>query len=292
MPLLGVIALTAGYAMYVRIDAHGLTVGRFWACVVAAAAGVYAFGYAWVAARGSSWMAGIERINIAAGLFLIAVIALALTPALSPYRLAAASQFQRALQAPPIPSQDGSGEHTPLEYLRFEAGGYGRARLTQLANLQDHPRAAEIVAAANAMIARENRWSASVLDARQRLAGILVHPAGRSLEPELIERISSDLDPDGDRLLLRSDMPVSGLFVDLDGDAAEEFVLLSAYRGLLYARRSDRGWYRAGQVEGSKNGSRDLAGAVKRGAIRVVQPRWRSLEVGDASFRVTEEGQR
>jgi hypothetical protein len=45
--------LTAGYAMYLRIAAHGLTVSRFWGCVVLAAACRKAAGE--VLARANRW---------------------------------------------------------------------------------------------------------------------------------------------------------------------------------------------------------------------------------------------
>jgi hypothetical protein len=287
VPLLTVIALTAGYAMSVRILAHGLTIGRFWGLVVAAAAGIYAFGYAYVAVRGRSWMAGIERVNIAAALFLIAVTALAMTPVLSPYRFAAASQYRRALVAPLTASEPRYRRQTALDYLRFEAGRYGRDRLAQLANLQDHPRAVEINRAARELQARENPWDGpKARDARERIAEILIYPAERSLEPELIDRIAADLRPSTNQTVLRSDVPLNGLFIDMDGDAAEEFVLLAPEGGLLYARQSGRSWYRVGEMEVLEKANTDLTTAVKSGAVKTSVPRWRTLEVGGSSFRI------
>src|SRR5690606_24289886 len=46
IPLIVIIALTAVYALYLRIREYGFTVERVWACIVAAAAVLYSIGYA------------------------------------------------------------------------------------------------------------------------------------------------------------------------------------------------------------------------------------------------------
>jgi hypothetical protein len=285
VPLLTIIALAAIYAMYLRVGRYGLTVERFWGCVVAAAVAVYAFGYAYAAVRRGPWMAGIDRINIGAALFLIAVIALAQTPVLSPYRLAAASQFERAKAS----SAGDTSEYgySALAYLRFESGVYGRERLMQLADLQDHPRAAQLREAASQMLARKTYYGESArLGVSERLATLIVYPATRAVGKELADFILSDLSPrSAESRLLDSEVTVSGLFVDLNGDGSEEFALLSSHEGVLYARSRDERWYRAGKLE--VGGYTDmLAGALKEGAIEVREPKWRTLHVGSARFRV------
>lgn len=285
VPLLTIIALTALYAMYLRIERYGLTVERFWGCVVAAAVALYAFGYACAALRRGAWMAGIDRINIGVALFLIAVIALALTPVLSPYRLAAASQFERA-QAESTGDTSQYG-YSALAYLRFESGTYGRERLRQLTALQDHPRAAALRKAASEMLARKGYYQPpGTLGASERLADLSVYPAARAVSKELTDLIVSDLEPRvGDSRLLDSDVMVSGLFVDVNGDGDEEFALLSSQEGVLYARNLDERWYRAGKLEVAGD-AEALVSALKQGAIEVRPAKWRTVQVGGARFRV------
>jgi hypothetical protein len=290
LPLLVIIVLTACYAMYLRIDAHGLTVSRFWGCVVAAAGCIYAAGYAYAAVRGTPWMAGIERINIVAALFLIGVIALALTPVLSPYRLAANSQAERALQ-PLATTEAGYHRNTPFEYLRFSTGSYGRARLIELTSLQDHPRAEEINSAARLALASKGRsYESEKVDPRPALAAMPIYPEMRSLEPELLATMAADLEVWNDELHFnRSEVALHGLYLDMNDDGIEEFVLLAPSQGVLYTRSASARWSKVGKMQSIAE-TVDLRAAIKAGQVKTTLPRWRELEVGNSRFRIGDPG--
>ena len=107
VPLIVVIAMTALYALFVRIGTYGFTVERVWAAIVAIAACIYAIGYAFAASRGGRWMGGIAKVNVLTALFMIFAVSLALTPVLSPYRIAADSQFRRTLAMPQAAASSG-----------------------------------------------------------------------------------------------------------------------------------------------------------------------------------------
>src|SRR6185295_16131833 len=124
------IALTATYALYVRIDAYGVTVGRFWGFVTACVGLAHAVAASIAAVRRGPWLAYTSRTNPALAAGLALVLVLALTPVLSPYRLSASSQQRIALEADST-QRVGSA----LTYLRFSAGGYGRDSLQELAAL-------------------------------------------------------------------------------------------------------------------------------------------------------------
>jgi hypothetical protein len=94
VPLTVIVSLTALYALWMRSQHYGLTVERVWAFVVAGAALLYAVGYSISAFGRGAWLGGIARVNVVVAIALIAVISTALTPVLSPYRLAANSQFR------------------------------------------------------------------------------------------------------------------------------------------------------------------------------------------------------
>jgi hypothetical protein len=288
LPLLVVIALTAVYAMYLRIDAHGLTVSRFWGCVVAAAALVYAVGYAYVAVRGTPWMAGIERINIGAALFLIVVIALALTPILSPYRLAANSQFARVLSAAQAKVDDaGSYNKTSFNYLRSSAGGYGRARLAELSTLQGHPRADEIRKAARAALEATTRdGPPRELDLGARLAAMPIYPEARRLDSELLSTLTADPEVGWD--FKRSDVALHGLYIDMNDDGQDEFVLLAGSAAMLYTRSAAERWSSVGRLQ-RLTGTADLGAALAAREVKTVLPRWRELEVGQSRFHIGSE---
>jgi len=89
-----IVSLTALCALTMRSSHYGLTVGRVWGLVVAGAALWCSVGYSLAALGKGAWLGGMARVNVLAALTLIVVIAAALTPVLSPYRLAADSQFR------------------------------------------------------------------------------------------------------------------------------------------------------------------------------------------------------
>lgn len=291
IPLIAVIAVTALYALYVRIDFYGFTVARVWACIVAAAGGIYAAGYALAAVNRGRWMEGLERINIVTALFLIAVVSLALTPVLSPYRISANSQFAHA-QEPPRPAIPGRGrEVTAFHYLRFSAGAYGAAKLQELAQLQNHPRAAAIRADAAATIAQKLPWEQPpLLDLPQRLAAAAIYPAGRVIDPALRSRLEADLqksplqatlgDPNMD-----PGRRIAGVFADLNADQVEDFVLIVAPVAYAYELRSGA-WRPVGTLNTNRVYGEDFSALVRAGDVAVQEPVWRELRIGRHRFRM------
>jgi hypothetical protein len=290
IPLTMIIALTAVYALYLRVDSYGFTVSRVWASIVAAAACIYSVGYAIAARSKGRWMAGVARINVIAALFLIAVVALALTPVLSPYRIAAGSQYRLALEPPREEHpQEGRRLKTPLRYLRFDAGRYGEAKLRELSALQNHPRAETIRAMATAMLEQKNEWEPEApVDFAYRLAQIKIYPAGRQLDAGLRERLEADAK--NHRLALaRPDAsdPLGGVFIDLNADQTEEFVLIDGTAAALYLNGIG-GWTRFGLLasNGVAMGSDTLLRAISAGDVHVVEPAWKELQLGHATLRL------
>jgi hypothetical protein len=84
VPLTVIVSATALYALITRTQHYGLTIERVWAFVVAGAAMLYSIGYSASVFGKAAWLGGIARINIIVALALMAVIAAALTPLLSP----------------------------------------------------------------------------------------------------------------------------------------------------------------------------------------------------------------
>ncbi len=289
MPSLIVSALVALYALYIRIDSYGFTVERVWASIVTIAACIYAVGYAIAARSGSRWMAGIASVNVVTALFLIGAISLALTPILSPYRIAANSQFRLAQERPFEPEADARGYDTPLHSLRFDTGRYGMARLRELVSLQHHPRAAQIREAADAMLARENRWlPASPRNLTQRLSKVAVHPSGRSIDATLLGRLDADMkDPQLAWLHANFDGAFAGVFVDLNADMSDEFVLLAGPSALAYEQQHGD-WRRIGQMASSPviAGDEDIVAEIIEGNVVVRDPAWRDLMIGRRTFRL------
>jgi hypothetical protein len=285
IPLTAVIALTALYAMYLRVDRYGLTVDRVWACIVAAAASIYSIGYAF-AARDKQWMASIARVNVIAALFLIGVLALALTPVLSPYRIAATSQFSKVVQEWPRSQVDKLDN--PLRYLRFSAGQYGKRRLELLSKLQDHPAADAIRKDANVALLQKNRWDAtpSQRDTDALLNAMVLQPAGRALDAALLVALKDELAKPATRFMHRSPTePLIGLFIDMDGNGTEEFVMVAQSSATIFEGKAET-WQLGGRLATQIHTGQDsLVKAVGANNMRAVDPRWKNLQIGGYTFR-------
>ncbi len=289
MPLLVIVALTALYSLYIRSAEYGLTIARVWAFVVATEALVYAVGYTFAAAGRGLWMAGIATVNRAVAVGLIVVMALMLTPVLSPYRLSANSQYQRA---PTWQSDSRDADEyrngSPLHYLRFDAGRYGRDRLALLTNSQDK----KLSQRAIAMQKQDNRWSAQTAPDPQWLETLVVFPAGRSIDPVLQAFLSAELANATSPIRLNGmpDAQPTGLIVDLNADGVEEFILFSSTRGYVY-QQADTAWKYAGIVATQDYTAKvaDLLNSMSAGKFATEAVAWRDLIIGQYRFRFSPE---
>jgi hypothetical protein len=289
IPLTVVIALTAFYAISIRIHRYGFTVERVWACVVALAGLAYALGYSMAVRAKDVWMRGIASVNVYVALSLIALLMLTLTPMVSPYRIAANSQFRHATSSAAMPAQ--SGENDALRYLRFDAGRYGLERLRELSRLKEGAAAAALAQAAQRFLATQNRYENYARSADDVLDKLAVYPTGASLEAALLTKLHEDVaGPKAQRsyLLGGSEHPV-GLFVDMNGDGVQEFVLIGCNQSALYHRQG-QSWQYGGMLLATNNSATyDLAEQLRSGDFSVDLPRWRELRIGERHFRLQGE---
>jgi hypothetical protein len=296
VPLMVIIALTALYALIVRSRHYGLTVERVWAFVVASAALLYSVGYSIAVFRKGAWLGAIARVNVIVAVALIVIISAALTPLLSPYRLAANSQFRlvqdRGLKA--IESQN-----SPLRYLRFDAGQYGRARLKELADTYAGADADAIRHAATAMLAQTTRYgSIAGVDAVAVLAKLRIYPEGRTLDQNLTDTLITDLGSRGSdlRLQMSSGALSAGIFIDLNDDKIDEFVFLTPYGGRAYENKRGK-WIYVGNVflrstdfaKGTLDfpgAARDLIDDLTKGSVSARPAKWYDLLIGKHEYRI------
>lgn len=292
VPLTAVVSLTALYALIVRERQYGLTVERVWAFIVAAAALMYSIGYFFAAIGKARWFAGIAPVNVIVAIALIVTISAALTPLLSPYRLAANSQYGLALEGRFKTSDPAFQKKSPFHYLRFDAGGYGRSRLKELSQLQNHPDAERIrVLAAKAIELRAPWDVAPTVSADVLMSKLVIYPKGRTLDPDLSSKLIAEWNKPGNYFLYSqpSDPSIAGIYVDLDGDGVDEFVLLTATRGVAFQNRAG-GWELIGQVvaEIPAPWGKNLLSDLTQGNVVASVPRWRELSVGPRRFRINE----
>lgn len=290
VPLLVIVALTALYALVVRTHSYGLTVDRVWAFIVAGAAFVYAVGYGVTVFDRAGWLPGIARVNVLAALALIVVLGCALTPLASPYRLAANSQFQAAQRLPaPVSENDGnpnSRRDTPFDYLRFSAGRYGVDRLRQLAQVDAGTQSERIHAAARAALARTERWQSSQIEPAEYLAALMMYPDGRTIDAALLEALSTAL-REGRTFVGFGEESGIGIFIDLNGDGRDEFVLLHPYGGSSFEYR-DAGWRELRRFHSSMTVQDwlKMRETVRSGQVEAVSPSWKQLQIGSRRIDV------
>jgi hypothetical protein len=291
VPLLIVISLTAAYVLYVRIGRFGFTVDRVWGCVVAMSACVYSIGYAFAARHGNRWMASMARVNVIAAWLLIGVLTLTLTPALSPYRIAAASQFARVIDESPKDTtvSELTGSEGALRYLRFSSGEYGMKRLRQLATLENHPRAAAIRADAQDVLALKRRFERrpTPSDVEQLIANMVVQPKDRALAAPLLSAVKTDLaKPDAEWRYANLNRPLLGVWIDLDGDGGEEFVVIVGQFARVFKNDGDT-WSFATRLQSLTTMSDGAEKPLDAWEVRAVQPEWAHLQVERQVFRET-----
>jgi hypothetical protein len=294
-PLTVIVSLTALYALYVRIDAYGATVGRVWAVIVASSALAYSAGYSWSAWRGGAsagpWMSGMARVNVVVAVALIATLALALTPLLSPYRIAANSQYRIALSKPPETAApepyNASASDSAFTYLRFSAGDYGIDRLEALAEIENHADAAAIRTAAQDALNRKNRWEAvAPADATEFVAKLKVYPEGRQVDEALRARLQADLATAALQYIQTNH--AVGMYVDLNDDDIDEFVLVTRQMAPVYELTTEQQWRPVGSMHAVGAGAGDLEQEIQKGNVETEPREWRDLVIGELRLRLSD----
>jgi hypothetical protein len=306
VPLMVIVALTALYALIVRSRHYGLTVERFWAFIVAGAALLYSVGYSIAAFKRGAWLAAIGRVNVAVAVALIVIVSAALTPALSPYRLAANSQFrlvqEKGLAA--LQADDNNRmrrivyqQNSPLHYLRFDTGSYGRIKLKELAERYNGADMQEVRRLSAAMLKGKNRWEAHAqLDVPDLVRRLAVYPAGRSLDQALTARLVEDLNKPENISYDQSSRceNAAGIYIDLNNDGIDEFVYLTPFRGRAYANRSGT-WVFLGDVSLRSDDpsnfafsceKRNLIDELAKGNLSAQPSSWSDLIVGSHRYRL------
>lgn len=315
VPLLLVIAIMAAYALIVRVSAYGLTVDRVWGLVVATVALIYAAGYAYAAVRPGPWMQAIGRVNVVAALSLIVLTSLLLTPLLSPYRLAAASQYDRvvsgdeqrdAARAAERAARDGDGRRSRFDLLRFQSGVYGRERLESLAKIEGVPNAGQIRKQAMASLSRKVWYepdAACPADAAE--LQLVALPQGGPIDARLRTVLHGLCETDPALACTDAAEPCPVLFADLNADGTAEAIVASATNPVAFARRGDA-WLRIQVMVRGRPGAAGATGGTPRrfpggldraellesarnGDIEIMPPEWNRLRVGGSTLEFRDD---
>jgi hypothetical protein len=174
------------YSLGLRIQQYGWSVDRIHAAFFVVIAGIWGLGYAGVVLL-RQWPSSIGRVNTAAALILAVIVVAMNSPLLDPYRLSANNQTERLLEGRTRP------EDFDFLYLRFNLGRYGKYALSRLQNIDGGKSEAigEYLKPALSIDAEEHYGLISEKRRREILANAKVHPKGRALSPDLIDKLAS-----------------------------------------------------------------------------------------------------
>ena len=184
---------------------------------------------------------------------------------------------------------------SPFDYLKFHSGAYGLARLKQLAALPASvPDADDIRRRAAASLAKWSLWEEppepKPANFRDSLAKARIYPAGRTMAPPLQEALLELQQKRDDQALARtcSSAECFGLFVDLNKDGIEEFVLLTVSSGWAFEQHGGQ-WKSIGSVYSEFPAGKtwnEVLDALVVGNYSAVTPQWQELSIGGRQFRV------
>jgi hypothetical protein len=285
--LMPLVAL-AGYGLLLRVQQYGWTSQRVIVLACVAVAAVYAVGYA-VAALRSGWaLRGLERTNVVAAYFIVAVVLALFTPLLDPTRVAVADQLNR-LNAGKV-----SPDKFDYNFLRFNAGRYGVAALRELAARTEGPQAARIAERAKLALQARDRYTArNVAEAAQvtpqsRAANIkLMHPDGQPMPESFFAQNWPAQQPWSFPRCLTADAKCEALVTDIDGDGKPEILLFSLPSGpsAVFKLAGDGAWTLVGPMTniycaGVREG-------LRSGQFSAVAPPFKEIEVNGQRLTVT-----
>ena len=280
IPCLLLLALLAGYSSGLRIVQYGVTPQRFYAALLVLVAMAYSLALLCaLRPRQAVWLGNLRRSNPPLALCLCGLLVLAHSPWFNALEISARSQLQRVLN-----TQDEAQAET-LRYLRERLGYAGVAQFNalrerlQAGQLLDEP-------ARSALLER--------LHSTEQQGPYAPAPADpQALPAGTLEWLGSAED-EAHRVVGRQHLEEACRYagcllwaVDLDGDAANEVLLLpTEHYGselLFFARDGQGRWQAAGRFK-EVYASESLIAAIREGRVQRITPRYQSLQVGETLY--------
>jgi hypothetical protein len=145
------------------------------------------------------------------------------------------------------------------------------------------------------MAAQTSRWATSpTADLPAALAKLRVFPAGRALDRGLTDQLTADLGKPVTGFVYpyqRLSNAAVGIYIDLNGDKSDEFVFLTAQRGIVYENQAGA-WVLVGNILPKAMGppmadfASAIAGELTQGHVSAIAPKWNELSIGGRVFLV------
>ena len=280
--LLPLIALLALYGLYLRIDQYGWTVARGWALIIGLLIALFSCGYAANVLRfRDGWTARLSRVNLPMSLLILALILLLNSPLLDLRKISLASQQARVEQ----------GEISLEEFDFFYAREYlGRSAwlwMQQLieVNRESDPELAQLVrepvrrADTPLLFGSATRED---IDFRSRVSYRpepfpIPEALHQAMQFSTVAAMVNTGDID-DLILIQA---------DLDGDQQAEYILAGAWLDTVAASGFylDNGSWQELQTSPVQQRDPEVEQTLQDGSIRVVQPPFSHLQIGDLTLR-------
>lgn len=288
LPLVGL----AAYALYLRIDQHGLSPERIVAAALILVGAGYALFYL-AAAFARPWMKLLEIGNIVSAFVVLGVLTAIFTPIADPARIAVADQINR------LRSGAVSAAKFDVVFLQFESGRYGRDALAQLLaggnldpTLADRARRVASFQSAwearnddpDFVFAREARAPAATDEPPPRFSVI---PEGAALPQSFVDQMGGD---EGDLFMCRNARtPCEATVLDVSRDGAADVLLLVNRSIWVYSQDEGGSWRFVARGELRCRGLRN---AVRTGDIQVSPPDMDDVTVDGVRITLAPAGER
>ena len=284
--LLLVFATLAAWSLGLRINQYGLTIDRTLAGMVVVIALAYGLGYSTAVFWRGPWMELLKPLNIGLAVFKCVVFVAILTPLASPARLSVDNQVKRLTSGLVKP------ETFDWWFLRYDAGTYGTKALDQLTQ-SPNAALAKVAAKAKANLLGERRHFLEDRETAEKnrpdlSAFEVVMPKGASLPASFVaQRFDSEtiqLVPDC--LVtkpIKGEPTCKAALLDLDADTKPEVIILSTSGGITGFKQKDETWVVLRTESGATN--EDIVKGLETGDIRMVEPRFKDLMIGEARVR-------
>lgn len=269
---LPVLTALAGYSTWLRLSQYGLSPSRFIAALMVVIAALYSLAALYAVLRSrAQWLSSLRVSNPLLALLVCIVLLAIHSPWFNAQELSARNQVQRLL--------DGRtpAERFDADYLYWKLGEAGRRQFEWLSShLDQQPQwdaATREVIRSRLDDGRDARLrERPITEANRTWIGTPVEGHEQFANPKL-----GSLDCNRLQCTLWA--------VDLSGDGHNEVLRFTASGAQieLYRRTDDGHWVLAGYLQGGYE-SGDLADLIRQGKARVVEPRYRNLQIGDQTY--------
>lgn len=281
---LPVLVALSGYSSWLRVEQYGLSPRRFMGLLLVAIFAAYSLAAMLaVVQRNALWLNGLRRSNPALALAVCLLLVLINTPWFNGQSFSARDQVHRLL--------DGRTSVLTFDsnYLR---NGLGTAGRQQFEALSERVERDEVLDAPSREVLRAQ--------IKRTPGESTVEPRPYTPSPVNLEWIGPKVDGSEQFISLNSrqlqcqDAGCVMWGVDLDGDGQAEVVQFNQqpwdHRALLYKRAADGEWQYVTVLLGANLSPQNL-NRLRAGDIKIIEPRFKSVQIGDLTLAPEPEEQ-